>query len=121
MGLSYASHNNTSKLTAINRENLNKLSVGMTKAEVLSIMGSETKKLLEGTIVNSPYRAETIKDNAGNSLEIMFFYTDEKESLGVISDDELTPVILKDGKVDGWGRTFLSEIAPSYRYRDRYR
>ena len=109
------------KLTARNRENLNKLSVGMTKAEAISIMGSETKRLLGGLIVTSPYRVETIKDNTGSSLEIMFFYTDEKEYPAVVSDDELTPVILKDGKVDGWGRTYLSEIAPSYRYREYYR
>jgi hypothetical protein len=37
-----------------------------------------------------------------------------------MSEDELTPVVLKEGKVEGWGRIYLAEIAPSYRYNHQY-
>lgn len=110
----------TENVLVKNRENLGRLSIGMTKDEVVSIMGSETVKTLEQLIINSPYRVETLKDNNDQNLEILFFYTDEKRDVNKISDDELTPVVLKDGKVQGWGRTFLADIAPSYRVRYNY-
>ena len=98
-----------------NRQNLERLAIGMSKAQVIAIMGSKTVKTFFIDI-NSPYRVETLKDINNQNLEILFFYTEERNSLSGVSDDELTPVVLKDGKVEGWGRIYLADIAPSYRY-----
>ena len=89
----------------------------MSKNDVLEIMGNETISTVDHIAITSPYRVETLKDANNQNLEILFFYTDEKRESTKISDDELTPVILKAGKVEGWGRTYVSDIAPSYRYK----
>jgi hypothetical protein len=47
-------------------------------------------------------------------------YSNEKRDVQKISDDELTPVVPKSGKVEGWGRSYLAAIAPSYRFRYNY-
>ena len=102
-----------------NRQNLERLSIGMSRDQVIAVMGSKTIKTLWVNI-NSPYRIETLKDVNNQNLEILFFYTEEKDMLFTMSEDELTPVVLKEGKVEGWGRIYLAEIAPSYRYDHRY-
>ncbi len=33
---------------------------------------------------------------------MLYYYTEMKKRDGKITDDELTPVVLKDGLVDGW-------------------
>ena len=100
-----------------NRENLNRMSVGMSKADVLDIMGTTTVFTVDGGAINSPYRVETIKDDNGTDLEVLFFATDNPKEGEQISDRELTPVILNNGKVQGWGRTYLASISHTYRYK----
>jgi len=38
---------------------------------------------------------------------LLFYYTDLKAADNAITDDELTPVVLMDNKVVGWGWTLL--------------
>lgn len=102
-----------------NRQNLAVLQISMSKDEVLKIFGTETTKPYLGPIINSPYRVETFKDDKDNHLDVLFFYTDEmgdSTSYG-ISEEELTPIVLKNGKVEGWGRSYLSSISENYNYR----
>ena len=102
-----------------NRQNLARLAIGMTKDQVIAVMGSKTVKTM-WVDINSPYRVETLKDSNNHNLEILFFYTEEKDSLASMSEEELTPVVLKEGKVEGWGRIYLAEIAPSYRHNHQH-
>lgn len=94
-----------------NRENLLRLAIGINKFEVLQTMGTETI----GT-VNNPYRVETPLDKDGQLLEVLFYHTDVRKEDKLISDNELTPIVLKDNKLIGWGWAFLSERVPSYHY-----
>ena len=96
-----------------NRSNLNKISLGFTKSEVLNIMGTSTIKTSDGTIVTSPFRNETMNEN-GKSYEILFFYTDTKKTDGVITDDELTPIVFNDNKVVGFGWSFMKDNIKKY-------
>lgn len=95
-----------------NRENLLRLSIGINKFQVLQTMGTETV----GT-VNNPYRVETPIDKDGQLLEVLFYHTDIRKKDKVISEDELTPIVLKDNTLIGWGWAFLSERVPSYHYK----
>jgi hypothetical protein len=104
-----------------NRQKLVRLSIGMTKAEVFEVMGTKTMVLtstadLETEVrkINNPYRVESAKDTLGQTYEILFYYTDLKKADGVISDDELTPLVIKDGKLIGWGWTFLGDNIKRY-------
>ena len=102
-----------STIQSTNRINLNKISLGMTKKEVLDIMGTTTIKIGDGSLLSSPYRSETLFEN-GKNYEIHFFYTDLKKEDGVITDDELTPVVYFEGKVCGYGWFYLKDNIKKY-------
>ena len=43
---------------------------------------------------------------------MLFYYTDVRTKDDKITDDELTPVVLREGKVVGIGYPFLPQRAP---------
>ncbi len=88
-----------------NRQRLLSLSPGMSKQEVLSIMGTKTIKARadDGSIINNPYRTEMYRSQ-GHTFELLLYYTDKKRIDYAITDDELTPLIIMDGKLDGGNR-----------------
>jgi len=94
----------------------------MTKDEVLGLMGTETIQTYAGMVedekITNPYRTETHR--AGGFLwEILFYYTDRKAADGAITDDELTPLVMKDGVLDGWGWSYWKDVADTYEIRIR--
>lgn len=103
-----------SQATARNREHLLKLSIGMSKEEAINIMGK--KRFSAGNLIysetplmiNNPYRSEIVAGR-DKTLEIIYYVTDVKKNDGVITDDELTPLVFEDGKLIGWGQTFLRD------------
>ncbi len=98
-------------ITTQNRTRLNQLSVGMNKPQVLSVMGTETIKTGGSPeIVTNPYKSETFRNQSGKTHEVLFYYTDVKRRDGVVTDDELTPLVLEDGKLIGWGNSFFSDV-----------
>ena len=64
--------------------------------------------------INNPYRVEAFKGKDGHIHEVLYYYTDLKKDDGVITNDELTPIVLKDGEVVGWGWGFLSDNVTRY-------
>jgi outer membrane protein assembly factor BamE (lipoprotein component of BamABCDE complex) len=70
-----------------NNENLKKLHIGMTKQEVLDIMG------------------EPLKNEVYNTDNVWYYFTQVKWSDGSITRDECTPLFFENGKLAGWGRT----------------
>lgn len=119
--------------TSINRQNLLRLSVGMTKDEALSVMGTETKTAkvvlnqyatwqetpVENIIINNPYRNEILKSKDDKVFEIVYYVTDVRKSDNNISDDELTPLVFDNGKLMGWGWSFLQDNVQKYELRMR--
>ncbi|PVX48807.1 uncharacterized protein DUF3192 [Balneicella halophila] len=109
----------TEAIRTANRENINRISMGISKTEVLNIMGSQTITAGDGTKVNNPWRSEILKGDNDEYYEVLFYYTDLKGADGAITDDELTPIILKDNKVIGWGWSFLNENVKKYHINTR--
>ena len=125
-----------------NREMLNKLSVGMTKAEVLEIMGTdsvqtykkpalpsnkgskkisdEMRALYRSERITNPFRTETSHTADGVSVEILLYYTDTLNVDGAITDDELTPLVIEGGVLAGWGWVFLDQNVERYRIELRH-
>jgi len=100
-----------------NRRNLLKLSIGMTKQEVLSIMGDKYAE--DGIITaNNPYRSETLQGK-DKTFEVLYYYTDIKKADSAITDDELTPLVFEESKLVGWGWGFLQENIQKYEIRWR--
>lgn len=118
-----------SKVTAPNRANLLRLSIGMSKQKVINIMGTEEMIAFyapPGTglihrktiIITNPYRSE-IFQGKDKTLEVIYYVTDVKRDDGAITDDELTPLVFDNGTLIGWGWSFLVESVKKYEIRIR--
>lgn len=109
-----------------NRKNLTKLAIGMTKQEVMEIMGQETGEKTFTNLVGkriflsatNPYRNEILQGKE-KTFEVLYYYTDVKKDDDAITDDELTPMIFDKGKLIGWGVSFLEQNIQKYEIRFR--
>ena len=85
---------------------LNSIEVGMTRDQVLKIMGTKThygkRPHRAPTIIPHPSRREVVKEGE-KEYEILYYYT--KYAKG---DKSLTPIILTNGSVSGWGWNYLN-------------
>jgi len=124
-----SSRKSISQATAVNRENLSRLSIGLAKEEAISIMGTKPmnafytelsgiRKITRGIIVSNPYRSE-ILSGGDKTLEVVYYTTDVKNDDGAITDDELTPLVFDNGKLIGWGWSFLNDNIQKYEIRMR--
>jgi hypothetical protein len=106
-----------------NKKNLDRVAVGMTRMEVESVMGNGRAggglpEVAFGRVqylaVRNPMRVENVMANDGSAYHVLFYYTDVRTLDDKVTDDELTPVVLRDDKVAGIGYGFLGTRAPKY-------
>lgn len=83
-----------------NRNNLMKIEVGMSKQQVIEIMGQ-------------PYNREAYTTPDGSVLEFLIYLTKYTDS-GSISDSDTTPICFLNDKVTGWGRNFYIDQKQRY-------
>lgn len=81
---------NPFRIAEMNVENSKRLRIGMTKAEVLAIMG------------------EPVKNETFNKPDIWFYYFNMNWGDGFVTEDECFPLIFKDGKLAGWGNEYYT-------------
>ncbi len=62
----------------------------------------------------NPHRTELAQTPDGTEVEILFYQTETRLADGAIADDELTPLVLEDGHLAGWGWIFLRQNAERY-------
>ncbi len=96
-------------LVASNLTRIAKLSVGMSKADVIKTMGTDTAKTNDG-IVNNPWTTETFSGKDGAKYEVLYYVTRNNPPFTPIGKFLTTPVILKGGKVTGWGNDALEKL-----------
>jgi hypothetical protein len=105
------------QLREANKRNLQRVAVGNTRFEVESIMGTERAggglpEVAFGRVqylaAKNPMREEVVSGRDGARYQVLFYYTDVHTKDDKITDDELTPVVLRDGKVVGIGHPFLA-------------
>ena len=95
-----------------NRAKLFLLEVGQTRQQVLEEMGTEPQTFNQGVfrsdgIVPNPYDSESHLLGS-TEVEVLYYVTNVQNKDGVITDDELTPLILVDGILVGWGWSYLN-------------
>ena len=107
-----------------NKRKLAGLAVGMTRDKVETVMGNQPAggsvfDALFGRVqylgARNPMRDERLRGTDGVEYEVFFYYTDVRQLDDKITDDELTPVVFRDGRIAGIGYDFLGERAPKYR------
>src|SRR5215203_2074074 len=109
------------ELVSYNQANLLKVDIGTTKTRVLEAMGGVqkiqtyittsfmTKK--EGNIINNPVNREFRTDSAGQTVEILWYYTNINKADGDITKEQQTPIILEKNAVVGLGWDFYEQYA----------
>jgi len=78
-----------------NRDKLSSLSIGMERSRVLGEMGK-------------PWKTEAYAK--GGSTYIVLYYVTSHIPDGKDTDKEMTPLIFKDDKLQGWGNRFFSGL-----------
>lgn len=113
-------------LRARNRGRINQLSVGLVRDEVLALLGTEPQWVCLGgpacillpmlylERATNPHRIERAETPDGTELEILFYQTETRKADGAIADNELTPIVLEDGRLVGWGWIFLRQNTERY-------
>lgn len=74
------------------RGNLEQLEIGMSGADVLRIMGKPWK--------NEPFASDT------GTVQIWYYITHPIPD-GATTEDEATPVVIRNNHLEGWGRAAL--------------
>lgn len=112
-----------------NRVNLDRLVLGMDRVAVLRIMGVGEQRQFTGSetdrpigtgrdsmgvmsvripiggnrpVLYNPHRGELYNAD-GSAWEVFFYYTRVKHNDGMVTEDELTPIVLRDNVLIGWG------------------
>lgn len=110
-----------SEVGSYNQANLLKIDIGVTKTKVLEVMGGVqkiqtytsttfiTKK--ESIIINNPLNREFKSDSAGNTIEVLWYYTNVSKADGDITKDQQTPIVLDKNAVVGLGWDFYEAYA----------
>jgi len=75
-----------------NLNNAEKLRVGMTKEQVLAIMG------------------EPLSQEAFNTPDCWYYFVEVRWIDGLYTEDECMPLVFKDGKLVGWGNEYLARV-----------
>lgn len=109
------------ELGSYNQSNLLKIDLGITKTKLLEVMGGikkiqtytstsfMTKK--ESIIINNPVNREFKTDSAGNTIELIWYYTNVNKAEGEITKEQQTPIILEKNAVVGMGWDFYEQYA----------
>ena len=104
-----------------NRSNLISLEPGMTKKEVLDIMG--TRNGYHSMLVNNPLRVSLFSIKEDN-VTVIYYYTDYSSSQNKsgaywrdswkVTSENTTPLVLLNGKLIGWGDESLRRVQDKY-------
>ena len=110
-----------SDVGSYNHANLLKIDIGVSKNKALEVMGGVqkiqtytstspvTKK--EDIIINNPVNREFKTDSAGNTIEILWYYTNTNKADGNITKEQQTPIVLGKNAVVGMGWDFYEDYA----------
>ncbi len=95
------------EMIKLNSVSVTKVTTGMTKDEVVQIMGNIRSRVRSGPIDN-PWKIEILGD-----MEILHYITAGHPPFMPIMANQATPIVLREGKVVGIGRGVLTQIKES--------
>jgi len=118
LALSVGCAGKTRYLNAIsdNRNNIQRLQLGMHGKEVADIMGEGERGTYRGSRLTNPWRSEAfaLQDGRETQVEILYYVTEHQRRLRTATDRELTPVVLENDQVVGWGWSYLRRNLDRY-------
>jgi hypothetical protein len=85
-----------------NTANSSKLSIGMTKAQVLGTMGDATSEVRDGPLSN-PWKVEAFA-RGKDEFEILYYLVRRHPPFTGVRESQAIAVVLKNGTLVAWGR-----------------
>jgi hypothetical protein len=98
------------ELVSSNQAKLAHISLGISKENVVALMGTNTADTHDG-IVNNPWTVEGFVDNSNARYEVLYYVTRTNQPFTPIRKSLTTPIVIKDNKVVGWGNDALERIS----------
>ena len=116
MSASCASKTAYQDAVSANRNNIQQLQLGMSGAGVARVMGEGELVSYRRIRLSNPWRSEAfiLKDEGKTRVRILYYLTEPQRRWRTAGDGELTPVVLENDQVVGWGWSYLR------RNMDRY-
>ena len=103
------------EIAAMNRGKLNSLNTGMSRQNVLSTMGTTRIRTYSESNRYSTNPHRTVQYSAkGKKIEILYYYTQMLHNDSRTTDDELTPLVLIENSLSGWGWEYLENNIHEY-------
>ena len=92
---------------------------GMSRQEVKNVLGekvttgydltNQKKDTVTAIILKNPHRQENLKID-GKTYQIEYYFTSIKKQDGILTNDELTPLVFENDRLIGQGWTFLNRL-----------
>ena len=97
-------------LAKVNSSRLLRLEPGMSKSQILEAMG--TKNAL---YINNPYLVSSFSIQEDN-ITVIYYFTRNPNNVyeAIVTFDRLTPLVLLNGKLIGWGEESLRRAQDKY-------
>jgi hypothetical protein len=111
------------KLREDNKRHIAQLSVGMSRADVEQLLGrakvggslfDAIHGRIQYQVAQNPMREEHVRGSDGIDYEVLFYYTELRTRDDKITDDEMTPLVFRDGRIAGIGYGFLGQRVARY-------
>jgi len=95
-------------LLAQNKENIERLTLGMSKAELIQVM-TDCGTSVKGKPFNNPFQVDTWQKGS-DVYEVLYYLTRHYQKFTPVRLSQTTPVVLRNGQVVGVGRAALEEL-----------
>jgi hypothetical protein len=118
------------QIASINRGKVNQLYLGMSRDQVEKAMGPPSVTVrrvgpFATTQLTNPHRSEAVHAKDGTTIEVRYYATDVISGPGEdefsFTEDELTPLVFRDGQLIGWGWNLLFEHVDKSQLQYRYK
>ena len=102
-------------LIEANRGNVQKMRVGMSREEAVAMLGGSEVHKFGNVHVQNPWRSEGFRlKEEETTVEILYYLTEHQKRWNKARDDELTPVVLENEILVGWGWSYLRRNLDRY-------
>lgn len=98
-----------------NQQAVQELSLGMSGADVRSTMGDGEIVRYRKLLLVDPWRSESFSLADESDVLILFYVTQPPRKYYRPEDDSLTPIILENDRLVGWGWSYLRQNHDRYR------
>ena len=92
----------------VNNDRILTLQRSMTPEQAINHIGPSGIRSIPNPLKSEMYPADNV------IFRILYYYSQRQVEDGIISDNELMPIVFKDGKLDGWGWNYWEDTAKRF-------